>query len=245
MYSWQAHQVRWSPDGSMIAMVDLVDGYFAVWNTSDGSAGRSQASRPTTPHSSPSTRPSARIPGIWSSRIRRIRLADGRGRSNALSTISTTDWRVEATRDLPADAEQLMLVGTTTDPSTLIAVSGLLGLGDTALHWFNPITLADLRAPRTRLHDTEMDAVALGPDGALVATGAADGSIRVWDRRRSSWCNEIAIPWYCRCTDSRSSAPTRLRRAYSTTAIVRVRHYRHERATRDLAPVANAQLHPG
>src|SRR4029079_4749370 len=32
LHDWQAHQVRWSPDGSMIAMVDLVDGYFGVWD---------------------------------------------------------------------------------------------------------------------------------------------------------------------------------------------------------------------
>ena len=36
MHNWQAHQMRWSPDGSMLVMVDLVDGYFGVWDTTDG-----------------------------------------------------------------------------------------------------------------------------------------------------------------------------------------------------------------
>ncbi len=181
MDTWQAHQIRWSPDGTMLAMTDLIDGYFAVWNVSDGSLIQASvaAKDPTQfAFDAAFTADSKHLVVSYTAES----FTGGLGRSNALATISTSDWHVEMTREMPAGAEQMIVAGSPTNASTVAVVSGFISGGNTTLYWLDPVTLADARPPTSRLHVTEMDAVAMSEDGSRIATGAADGSIRVWDR---------------------------------------------------------------
>ena len=190
-----AHAIRWSPDGTMIAMVDSIDGYFAVWNASDGSLvspslaayepGRHAFDLAFTGDSQHLVISYTAQPIVGTA-------------SNGLETISTTDWTVEATRDLPELARNLLLLGSSADGSTMVGIGGfLLEAGatftDKALYWLDTVTLADAQPSRPRLHDGLIQAAALSSDGTLVATGATDGSIRVWDGN-GHLVNEIEFP---------------------------------------------------
>ena len=64
---------------------------------------------------------------------------------------------------------------------------------DNALYWLDAITLADTQPSRPRLHAGWIQAAALRADETLVATGATDGSIRVWDDS-GRLVNEIDFP---------------------------------------------------
>jgi len=44
-----------------------------------------------------------------------------------------------------------------------------------------------------RIHDSRVRASALRPDGSLVATGATDGLVRVWDAATGGLVHEVAF----------------------------------------------------
>jgi hypothetical protein len=112
---------------------------------------------------------------------------------SALVTYSVASWAVEARRDLPSRARELFLIGSSGDGSTMVAVSGYLAATDRTLYWLNPLTLADTRAPLARIHAAAIQGAAMSPDGTLIATGATDGSVRVWNMNGQR-VNEMEFP---------------------------------------------------
>ncbi len=177
------HEIRWSPDGTMIAMVDEIDGYFAVWNAIDGSIISASLA---------AWNPDLRAFDVaFTSDAKHLVVSymtdtQGGATHNSLATISTTDWQVIATRALPDLARNLLLLGPSADGSSMVAVSGFLAEGaataiDKALYWLDPVSLNNTQPSQPRLHAGLIQAAALRADGTLVATGATDGSIRVWD----------------------------------------------------------------
>ena len=189
MDGWQAHAIRWSPDGTMIAMVDLVDRYFGVWNATDGtlitnSLAASDDNREAfdiafTPDSKHI------IVSYTAEPIAGATL-------NALAKISTTDWRVEAIRELPIRARNLLLLGAALGDGSMVAVGGFLSASDKTLYWINLNSLADAQRV-CRASAADVLSAAMSADGALVATGAADGSVRVWDST-GRVVNEMEFP---------------------------------------------------
>jgi WD40 repeat protein len=165
----------------MIALIDFVDGYVGVWNALDGSlitASLDMYDPALRAYDVAFTPDSKHLVISYTSEL-------GFGSPNALATVSTTDWRVEATRDLPAGAGNMYLLGATADGASMIAVSGKGGHNTTAdktLYWLDPISLADTRPPVPRIIPSTMTSAVLSDDSTLIALGATDGSIRVWDQ---------------------------------------------------------------
>jgi class 3 adenylate cyclase/WD40 repeat protein len=181
MAAYQRHDIRWSPDGRMIALIDFVDGYVGIWNALDGTliAGSLDMYDPALrAYDVAFTPDSTHLVISYTTELAVF------ATSNALATVSTTDWQVEATRELPAGAVNVYLLGPSADGSSMIAVSGKGGFNtaaDKTLYWIDPITLVDTRPPVPRIIPSTMVAATLNDDSTLVALGAADGSIRVWD----------------------------------------------------------------
>jgi class 3 adenylate cyclase/WD40 repeat protein len=190
MAAYQRHDIRWSPDGRMIALIDFVDSYIGVWNALDGTLITASLGI-----NDPVQALLADRPALWAYDVaftpdsKHLVISYSKelayfATTNALATVSTTDWRVEATRELPAGAVNVYLLGASSDGLSIIAVSGKGGFNTTAdktLYWIDPVTLADVRPPVPRIIPSTLVAAALSGDSTLVALGAADGSIRVWD----------------------------------------------------------------
>ena len=84
------------------------------------------------------------------------------------------------------------LVGFLPDGSTLVGVSGLGGTGGA---WLQRIDLASLTfAGSNRAHNGSVKSASLSPDGTLLATGASDGSVRVWEAATGSLLHEFSVP---------------------------------------------------
>jgi hypothetical protein len=109
--------------------------------------------------------------------------------------LSTATWKVERQVTLDPTVEdrgRMLLAGFLSDGSTAIAVSGVGGTGG---GWLQRIDLATLAIrDSTRAHDGAVKSMAMSPDGTLVATGASDGSVRVWDGATGTLLHEFSVP---------------------------------------------------
>jgi len=116
-------------------------------------------------------------------------------KEGSIVAMSTATWQVtrRATFD-PAveDRGRMGLVGFLPDGSTLVGVSGLGGTGGA---WLQRIDLASLTfAGSNRAHNGSVKSASLSPDGTLLATGASDGSVRVWEAATGSLLHEFSVP---------------------------------------------------
>lgn len=188
-FALSAWQIRWSPDGQLIAAVNnpFRRGFFAVWNAQNGRVipGSLTATRPDSEPRDVSFTPDGS----------RIVIAYSAGNQNAdrLDAVSTTTWQIEATRELGGRDLGIVFVGYSSDGSALLAVSGIGGLGGGALHWFDPDTLINSGPARPAIHDGTPNAVAISPESSLVATAATDGSMRVWDATTGALVHEFSF----------------------------------------------------
>jgi len=177
MYLWQ---VRWAPDGNLIAAADagFFDGYVAVWDSRTGELVHTFARDQDHPRDR-GWGPNDLIFTPDSSK-----LILGFGGTAARIALSTDTWEIVA--EQPAEPGLrgggfLGFAGFAPD-GALIGIGGFAGIGAGALHWFDPDSLeTDAARSRTQIHDAAIKAFAMSPDGRLVATGAADGFVRVWD----------------------------------------------------------------
>jgi WD40 repeat protein/energy-coupling factor transporter ATP-binding protein EcfA2 len=191
-------RLTWSSDGSMIAAVDGEGGAFvAVWDAVDG---RLLADSATGDFLDP--RPEgieAGGPGwgaydVSFTRDSRHLIISARRDFEDwyVRSISTADWTVERTRDLSGPRENaLVFFGYSEDGATLFGASGFRGFGGAFLYTFDASTLADVSATQTRLHDGEFLAAAMSADGSLLATGASDGSVRIWESATGQLYHEL------------------------------------------------------
>ena len=167
--------VEWSPDGRMIAAVDArgpyQGGYLVVWDARDGHVLFKQ---PTDPDQDPN---------------HVIFTPDSEGlvvstSSGLVEKLSTQTWTPVASNQLDLalyfGVDALGFIGFTRDGSTILAVGGLAAGGDASLYWLDAGTL-QIEKTVDHAHTGSPKSAALSPDGSLMATGASDGILRVWD----------------------------------------------------------------
>ena len=186
-----ASQMRWSPDGNLIAVVDGLDGYFAVWNARDGRL---------IPESLEVIQAEAGVWGVFdvyfsadSQHLLVSLTADRRTAPGSLHSVSTVSWTLERSRQLALPGLQLKFAGPSSDQSTVLAASGFRGIGERALYWLDAQTLEEVRPSRGRLHEGSLFSMAMSSDRSLLATGSSDGSVRVWDTATGRLDHEISF----------------------------------------------------
>ncbi|HET9520756.1 MAG TPA: WD40 repeat domain-containing protein, partial [Candidatus Limnocylindrales bacterium] len=181
-----ALSMRWSPDGSMVFAADNhnMDGYWAVWDAATGhlvhigaeAPGRQVFDAVFTPDSS------ALVVADYDTGV--------------LRRYSTTTWGLLQTAELPGELEgrdRIWFAGYTPNGTTLLAVGGFLGAGGGSLHWLDATTLQPQGASVLRAHDGSPKAVAISPDGSLVAIGASGDPVRVWDVASRELVHELPL----------------------------------------------------
>jgi WD40 repeat protein len=178
-------RLRWSPDGSMVAAAEWWGGdftsFYAVWDAHTGrllTDGRSAVATQDVIFSPDSDR----LISVHE---------DGNG-GLRLESVSTSDWHVAVSAPFNS-ASDLALIGYTAGSGTLVGVSELLSdqAGTAALHWFDARTLEETRQPTEKIHDGSVKAVAMSPSGNFVASGASDGTVRIWDAASGQLVHEI------------------------------------------------------
>jgi DNA-binding SARP family transcriptional activator/WD40 repeat protein/energy-coupling factor transporter ATP-binding protein EcfA2 len=101
-----------------------------------------------------------------------------------LAAVSTETWEPVRTADLAPGVEardSMALAGTTPDGRWLLGIGGAFFHGGVGLlHWIDRETL-EIDHTLARIHEGTPKSWAMSPDGTLLATGASDGSIKVWD----------------------------------------------------------------
>ena len=88
------------------------------------------------------------------------------------------------------DCGRMALAGYAAD-GTLIAVTGEGGTAGGWLQRIDPVTLAVEKTQRA--HHGSPKASSLSPSGRLVATAAADGTIRVWDAATLELVHQMSV----------------------------------------------------
>jgi WD40 repeat protein len=169
--------VRWSPDGRMIAAVDgrgpYNGGYLVVWDANDGHV---LYTRPPDADKGPN---------------QLIFTPDSQGLLLSISPtglielLSTETWATVEQTQLDTSVpgvDSVGFVGFTPDGSTLLAIGGIFGGGDGSLLWLDASTLQVTKTV-AHIHAGSPKSMSLSPSGSWVATGASDGILRVWDAR--------------------------------------------------------------
>lgn len=160
------NRLLFSPDGSTLVAIDRFEGWLAAWDARTG------ALRFT---SDPDLRA---VQAVFSPDSDSLIVAT---RDGGLVTMSTASGEVlmERSVDVAVGGRDAIGFAGFLSDGTLVAVGGLLGSGGGLWLAIDPHTL-DVEV-HARASDVAIKAVALAPSGALVATGGADGVVRVWD----------------------------------------------------------------
>jgi WD40 repeat protein/DNA-binding CsgD family transcriptional regulator len=178
-----ARSLRWSPDGSMIAAVDGGNGeeYMAVWDARDGKL----------IFRGPTDQPASDV--IFSPDSKALLVSY---QSGIFRSYSTQTWQVVRSSGVAQSGQVRVGIGFvafTPDGSTLVGIGGLGGTGGGALHWLDAATLEPRRPSVNDAFDGSPKSAAMSPDGSLIATGASDGLVRVWDTQTGHLVHEIPI----------------------------------------------------
>jgi DNA-binding SARP family transcriptional activator/WD40 repeat protein/energy-coupling factor transporter ATP-binding protein EcfA2 len=113
-----------------------------------------------------------------------------------LVAVSTETWEPVRTADLDPELEardSMALAGLTPDGQWLLGVGGAFFHGGVGLlHWIDRETL-EIDHTLPRIHEGTPKSWGMSPDGTLLATGASDGSIKVWDVTARMLVHEVDI----------------------------------------------------
>jgi WD40 repeat protein len=190
-FPFSIDNVRWSPDGTMIAAGDNAYGYVAVWDARDG---RLLFSAPP----KASTAQILMYQGVpWviftpDSKRLLVSYAPTQGdpateivATGIVETLSTDTWTTISTTSLDPSVfggRNLGFVGFTPDGSTLLAVSGLMESVNATLVWLDAATL-EVRDPGPVVLSQLIRSASLSPNGLLLATGGGNGVLSVWNAK--------------------------------------------------------------
>jgi WD40 repeat protein len=175
------YDIRWSPNGEMIAVAD--GGKIGLWDALDGrllgtreqADGEGVISILFTPDSE----------GL-------LVMEQGTGRLALLSTEALATVRSAQADPDVFGVRQLRLIGFGPDDGTILAVGDDSGDGGAATF---AIDAASLQFRRT-LADAHLGSpkgYALSPDHSLFATGASDGTLKVWDAATGELQQQFSI----------------------------------------------------
>ena len=172
-----ANDLQFSPDGSVLAGIDSM-GYLVVWDPVSGRMLETIQSR-------------GRAAGLlFTPDGREIILGTEGGEMLAYSTRS---WQL--TREVPFDESvqgRLTPIRFIDGGGTLLAVSGLQEQSEDG--WIYRLDASTFRVlKRVHAHTARPKAAVVSPDGTQVATGAADGLVRVWDARTLDLTHELRV----------------------------------------------------
>jgi DNA-binding SARP family transcriptional activator/WD40 repeat protein/energy-coupling factor transporter ATP-binding protein EcfA2 len=113
-----------------------------------------------------------------------------------LLALSTETWEEVRNAELAADTEargSMALAGATPDGRWLLGVGGAFFHGGAGLlHWIDPTTL-EIVHTLPRIHEGTPKSWAMSPDGGRLATGASDGSVKVWDVTERTLVHELYV----------------------------------------------------
>ena len=172
-----ARTIVWSPDGSMIAVVNAFDPAHQLtevfWDARDGRL----------LHADPPEKEHLAVDAMFSPDSKELIIGHPDG---VIEMLATDTWARsnEATLDKSIfDLNDIGFVGYSHDGSSIIAVTGLAGRGGSSIIWIDPTTLqATNSVPKSDLATPK--STALSPDGVTLAIGASDGSLRIWDTNK-------------------------------------------------------------
>lgn len=180
LFSWG---MAWSPDSTMVAVGGAPRVQLAVWDADSGSMVAGS--------------------GACSGMAQGMQFSpDGAElflfcmEEAVLSALSTRSWDELRRAELDPELEgrsYMAFAGFTPDDRWLVGVGGAMFVGGVGmLHWIDPETL-EIDQTLPRIHDGTPKSWAMSPDRTLLATGASDGSVRVWDVIQRRLVHEIDI----------------------------------------------------
>ena len=107
---------------------------------------------------------------------------------------STDTWEIidRTQSGDPVDGGTLpAFAGFLPDESTVVGISGFAGLGGGSLLRIDAATLEVIDSARA--HEESPKGLAMSPDGTLVAAGASDGLVRVWDAATGALLHQFSV----------------------------------------------------
>ena len=171
----QARRLRWSPDGTMIAAATGTS--VVVWDADTGALLHADEPDPA--------RVSISDVLFFPDSQQLIAVSnDSRHR-----VISTRTWQVVSTG---IGGTAVGLIGFSPDRSQVLVAVQLMAHTGGSLHWFDVAT-QQLPLSALDVHDGSLRSVAMSPSGSLVATAAADGTVRVWDGDTLELVHEVPL----------------------------------------------------
>jgi class 3 adenylate cyclase/WD40 repeat protein len=171
--------IQWSPDGRMIAAVEGNSGSVVVWDAQTGAIEFQSESSPDKGAFNVMFTPDSKgLVVSWN-------VSSPAPAQGVVEMLSTESWKPVTRNTLDPTVfgvTSLGFIGITPDGSTILALGGLGQGGDATLIWLDAATLKVTRTV-AHAHTGSPKSVALSPDGLLMATGASDGMMRVWDTK--------------------------------------------------------------
>jgi WD40 repeat protein len=175
---WNA-KLLFSPDGTLLVAIDAREHYLAIWDAMTGEP----------------IEPPTELPGIYDAVFSpagdQLIVSTVDGEIIAIQVASWTIARRQVVDEGVRGREQIGLIDYLPEGDSIVAVAGMLATGG---GWLVRVDAASLEVgPRTRIHDAAPKAATLSPDGTRVATGAADGRVRIWDSRTFKLLQELRV----------------------------------------------------
>jgi WD40 repeat protein len=178
-----AQRLHWSPDGTMLA----TGGAGAiVWDTATGKMLHAEVAPETKYSVSDEDEGNFAFDVVFTPDSSRL-IVSG---NIEVRSIRTDTWELEQQSPLNSQQFYIAFFGFTSDGSMLLGQGGATGNPGATMEWIDAGSLAWLREV-SPIHDAGVVIRAMSPDQSLVATGGADGLVRVWDAVSGVLVNEI------------------------------------------------------
>ena len=180
MWAWQS---TWSSDGTLVAIANPLARAVSAWDVTTGELLGGYAGCEETGAEDVIFAPDDEYLVIFCTDEGRI------------VSVSTDTWQAQREVVLPEASEGVdrrSFVGYVADDTELVAVGGSAGFGGGSLHWLDARSLEDEYSVERATEGTPKS-WALSPSGSLIAIGASDGFIKVWDAESRDQIHEIYL----------------------------------------------------